>query len=115
MPTDGIQKPLFAKPIVWLSSERNSPQKVSYKLFVVFLKRPRRDAKNETLLSLCGRFKKHCRFEIQPQPLILGLIKVDWTLLDVINDQIAKEENAFEDQLDSTQQAGYTLESFTAK
>lgn len=35
--------------------------------------------------------------------------------MDVINDKIASEENVGEDQLDSTQQAGYTLESFTYK
>uniref|UniRef100_A0A914CQ09 Uncharacterized protein n=1 Tax=Acrobeloides nanus TaxID=290746 RepID=A0A914CQ09_9BILA len=57
----------------------------------------------------------HCVAIIGKELAAKGLIKVDWILLDVINDQIAKEENAFEDQLDSTQQAGYTLESFTAK
>lgn len=39
----------------------------------------------------------------------LGLIKVDWTLLDIVNDRIASEENVYDDHLDRTQQAGYTM------
>uniref|UniRef100_A0A915ET42 DOCKER domain-containing protein n=1 Tax=Ditylenchus dipsaci TaxID=166011 RepID=A0A915ET42_9BILA len=44
-----------------------------------------------------------------------GLAKIDWSLLDMINDKIAVEENVSEDQMDSTQQAGYTVENFTEK
>ncbi|VDM45683.1 unnamed protein product, partial [Toxocara canis] len=44
-----------------------------------------------------------------------GLATLDWTLLDAINDSIASDENVFDDQSDTTQQAGFTLENFTAK
>uniref|UniRef100_F1KPQ6 Dedicator of cytokinesis protein 11 n=1 Tax=Ascaris suum TaxID=6253 RepID=F1KPQ6_ASCSU len=44
-----------------------------------------------------------------------GVVSLDWSLLDVINDSITNDENVFDDQSDSTQQAGFTLENFTTK
>uniref|UniRef100_A0A914R395 DOCKER Lobe A domain-containing protein n=1 Tax=Parascaris equorum TaxID=6256 RepID=A0A914R395_PAREQ len=54
-----------------------------------------------------------------------GIVSLDWSLLDVINDSITNDENVFDDHSDSTQQAGFTLvslfleefvaENFTAK
>lgn len=43
--------------------------------------------------------------------LSAGVVSLDWSLLDVINDSITNDENVFDDQSDSTQQAGFTLVS----
>lgn len=42
----------------------------------------------------------------------IGEIKIDWSLLDMINDQIIVEENVNNDKMDNTQQAGYTIVTF---
>ncbi|TKR72200.1 hypothetical protein L596_019689 [Steinernema carpocapsae] len=46
---------------------------------------------------------------------VKGLLKPDWTLLSHINTAIVDEERVFEEKPSATQQAGYTLDNFTAK
>ena len=41
-----------------------------------------------------------------------GLASFDWSLLDPINESIAKEENVLDDKLDTIEQAGFTLVCF---
>uniref|UniRef100_A0A1I7XZF1 Dedicator of cytokinesis protein 9 n=1 Tax=Steinernema glaseri TaxID=37863 RepID=A0A1I7XZF1_9BILA len=44
-----------------------------------------------------------------------GLLKPDWSLLSHINSSIIDGERVFDEKASSTQQAGYTLDNFTAK
>lgn len=40
-----------------------------------------------------------------------GLIKIDWSLMNSINDKIVHEEKVFSQTTDNTQEAGFTLVS----
>ncbi|KAK0390436.1 hypothetical protein QR680_019352 [Steinernema hermaphroditum] len=44
-----------------------------------------------------------------------GVLQPDWSLMSHINSSIAEEERVFDEKASSTQQAGYTLDNFTAK